>query len=80
MILFRLPGFGSSTPAPPAPPAEPPVAPSQASEPVKRAKREARQLAASARGDKSTLITGARGLTAPATTGKVSLLGQSGLV
>ena len=75
-FVMCFPSFKAPELPPPPPP--PPELPSEASEPVKRAREEERKRAAALQGDKATLLTGAQGLTAPATTGKVSLLGQGG--
>ncbi len=64
-----------SMPAPPPPP--PPIAepPKKSNENVKRAREDTAKRTRALAGAQSTFITGARGLLAPESVGKTTLLG-----
>ena len=71
MCVFSSP----KVPAPPPPPPPPPEPPTKAAEPVRRARQEQITKQRAAAGANSTFLTGARGLLAPESTGKTTLLG-----
>jgi len=73
-----LPGFGGGAPAPPDPVTPPPPPPTQVNEGTRRAREDERRRVSSLRGDKSTLLTGGRGVSGGANIGRVTLLGQGG--
>ena len=68
-------GSSPSIPPPPPPPPPPPEPPKKADEAVKKAKRQAEAKARNLQGDRSTQLTGVKGLLAPVNTGKVTVLG-----
>lgn len=62
-------------PAPPAPPPPPPEPATKADPDVRKARTDTQRRARSLAGAQSTIITGARGLLAPESTGQTTLLG-----
>ena len=65
-----------STPAPPPPPAPPKDPPKKADPAVQKARTDERTRAALAAGRDGDILTGAQGLSAPASTTKKKLLGE----
>lgn len=61
--------------APPPPPPPPAPEPKKADDAIKRARKDAQTKARGLQGDRSTQLTGPRGLMAPATTATSTLLG-----
>lgn len=67
---------GAKSPAPPPPPPPLPDPPKETDPAIKKARDNERQRAALAAGRDSTILNGGAGVTAPATIGKKTLLGQ----
>jgi hypothetical protein len=64
-------------PKPPPPPPAPPPPEPQVEDALKRSRDDRRRLALAAAGRQGTIVTGAQGLTGPATLGSRTLLGSA---
>jgi hypothetical protein len=64
-------------PKPPKPPPPPPAPEQQVDEALTRARDDRRRLALAAAGRQGTILTGAQGITGPATLGSRTLLGSA---